>query len=105
MIFVRISSSTRLIAMTSSSGSLCSAAKRSATSPRRTISSRRLRKRSEILDIEPAQHAGRRLVEQIGAPDVLEPLQEIVGAEALLLGAAEVVQHGAPVHHHQAVAE
>ena len=43
------------------------------------------------LHIQPAQHVGRGLVELIGAADVLEPVQQIVGAQPLLLGAAEVV--------------
>ena len=32
-------------------------------------------------------------VELLGAPDVLEPVEQVVGAQPLFLGAAEVVEH------------
>src|SRR5262245_53681057 len=99
MTLVTTSSRTRLIDMTSSSGSPSAAPKRSASAPSRAISDRSLTKTSEMLDIEPAQHRRRRLVEQVGAPDVLETLVEIVGAQPLLFRTFEIVQHGAAVHH------
>src|SRR5262245_62941946 len=105
MMFDTSSSSTRFTDITFSSERPASAPKRSATSPIRLISLRWLTKVTVTLDIQPAQHAGRRLVEQVGAADVFEPLEQIVGAQALLLGAAEVVEHRPPVHHDEPVAE
>src|SRR5215471_20840977 len=105
MMLVTTSSSTRLIPITSSSVSRSAAPKRSAISPSRTISARSLPRIVQMLDIEAPQHGGRRFVEQIGAPDVLEPVEEVVGAQPLFFGAAEVVQHGAAMHHHEAVAQ
>src|SRR4029450_3211103 len=98
MTLVTTSSSTRLIAMTSSSDSRSSAPNRSARSPSRRISDRSLTSTAETLDIQPAQHGSGRLVEQIGAPHVLEPVEQVVGPQALLFRAAEVVQHRSAAH-------
>src|SRR5258708_29729868 len=93
MMFATTSSSTRLIIITSSSDRCCSVPNLSASRASRSISARWLTKTAETLDIEPAQHGGRGLVEQLGAPDVLEPAQEIAGAQPLLFGATEIVEH------------
>src|SRR4051794_14251037 len=105
MTSVTTSSSTRLIAITSSSDSRCSAPNRSASAPSRWISVRWFARRMVTLDIEPAQHGGRRFVEQVGAAHVLEAAEQVVGAQALLLGAAEIVEHRAAVHHDEPIAE
>src|SRR5260221_12257036 len=102
MMFATTSSSTRLIIITSSSDRCCSVPNLSASRASRSISARWLTKTAETLDIEPAQHGGRGLVEQLGAPDVLEPAQEIAGAQPLLLRATEILQHRAPGHHDEA---
>ena len=51
------------------------------------------------------QHLRRGFVELLGAADLLESVQQVVGAQALLFGAREVVDHLAAVHHHDPVAE
>src|SRR3954451_10097973 len=105
MILATISSRTRLRAITSSSASRSAAPNCSANSATRRISPRSFRNTAEALDIEPAEHRRGRLVEQVGATHVLEPVEQVVRTQALRFGAAEIVQHGAAVHHDQAIAE
>src|SRR5262245_54268391 len=66
---------------------------------------RSLTRTSETLDIETAQHIGGGFVELFGAPHVLETVQQIVGAQALPVGAAEIVDDAAAVHHDQPIAQ
>ena len=49
-----------------------------------------------------AEHLGGRFIELLAAPDLFEAAQQIVGAQPLLLGAAEVVDDAGLVHHHDA---
>src|SRR5438445_167665 len=56
-------------------------------------------------DVRPPQERRRGLVQLLAAPHLLEAGEEVVDPQAALLGAAEVVNDAAAVHHDQPVAE
>src|SRR5437899_5349075 len=62
-------------------------------------------RRRTTLDIGALQHFGGGFVEQLGAAQLFEALEELGGADALLFLAANVVDDLAAVHHDEAVAE
>src|SRR5437868_3340892 len=60
---------------------------------------------SARLDIEFIEHRGDRFVQLLAPPNLLETVEKVLRAEPLFFRAANVVQHAAAMHHHDAVAE
>src|SRR5262249_26792761 len=60
---------------------------------------------SAALHIHVAQHFGGGGVEELTAADFLEAVQQILGPQAALFGAAEIVNDPPAVHHDEAIAK
>src|SRR5262249_46653163 len=61
--------------------------------------------RPRVSDVDLAEQTGRGLIELVGAAELLELLEEVVGAEALLGGARDVEDQAALVGHDQPVSQ
>ena len=60
---------------------------------------RRGTERARFSDVDVPEQAGCGFVELVGAAQVLERLEQVVGAEAVLVGARGVEDQAAPVGH------
>src|SRR5262245_60580137 len=56
-------------------------------------------------DVALLEHRGGGLVEQLATANLLKAIQQIIGLQALFVGAAQVVDGPAAVHHQQPVAQ